>query len=335
MSGLKYATILFFTLVAGFFSFVGASRYVTHIQSTVNYVWPARPPQATIIFGGDMMFDRSIRTVIDQKGGLPAPAGGQAGDFIFSCIDDVLKNSDMVVANLEGPITEHESVSASSTPGGEFNYTFTFPTSTAPLLFKHNIRVVNLGNNHILNFGTAGARSTISELEKAGVWNFGDPLSQTVATSTVNGIQFAFINYNEFNPVEHSNILKNVGMSSTTIEQIQLVRKTGALPIVYAHWGIEYATTSSAYSRELAHSFVDAGAEIVIGSHPHVVQESEAYKGKRIYYSLGNFIFDQYFNEDVRKGLLLKVKFGHRGVLSVKEIPIELGRDRRTCVIEY
>ena len=94
------------------------------------------------------------------------------------------------------------------------------------------------------------------------------------------------------------------------------------------------ATNRGGQSRELAHSFVDAGAEIVIGSHPHVVEESEAYKGKHIYYSLGNFIFDQYFSEDVQHGLLLQVTFGQGGVLSVREIPIELKHDRRTCPVE-
>lgn len=276
--------------------------------------------RATILFGGDMMFDRSIRAAIDKNG----------GDFIFSCIDSILGDADFVVANLEGPITEHASVSATSTPGGKSNYTFTFATSTAPLLFNHNIRVVNLGNNHILNFGTAGVRATVSELEKAGVWYFGDPIYNTIYIEPVfSPIVFAFINYNEFGPTSSP-----ASAASTTVENIQSVRKTGALPIVYAHWGIEYATTSSAYSRELAHSFVDAGAELVVGSHPHVVEEHEIYNGKYIYYSLGNFIFDQYFNDDVRTGLLLKVTFDHKGVAAIKEIPIHLETDRRTCPVE-
>ncbi|MDP3965765.1 MAG: CapA family protein, partial [bacterium] len=321
-------------IVAALLSFAVAGRYALHAPTADSYIWPAKPRLATIIFGGDMIFDRSVRRVIDVKG----------GDFIFSCIDGVLEDADLVVANLEGPITEYASVSASSTPGDEFNYTFTFPPSTAELLYEHNIRMVNLGNNHILNFGWEGARSTTRYLQEAGITYFGlpagaseradGPAEQGIAEGTVRGIKLAFINYNEFAPAEHSNILQNVGMSSTTIRQIQEARASGYIPVVYTHWGIEYATTSSAYSRELAHSFVDAGAEIVIGSHPHVVEESETYRGKRIYYSLGNFIFDQYFNEDVQHGLLIQVTFGQGGVLSVREIPVELKRDRRTCPVE-
>src|SRR3989344_4679912 len=283
------------------------------VSSPAPVPTPVHLARDEIIFGGDMMFDRSIRVAIDQRG----------GDFIFSCIDATLASVDIVVANLEGPITSTSSVSATSKPGDEFNYTFTFPMSTARLLLHHRIGVVNLGNNHIENFGMSGVRSTIAALSDAGVSYFGDPLHATVAEGKVGGVQLAFVNYNEFG-----------GDASTTLSQIRNERALGFLPIVYTHWGIEYATTSSAYSRELAHSFVDAGAEMVVGSHPHVVQEHEIYAGKYIHYSLGNFIFDQYWNDDVRHGLLLDVVFGKTGVESVKEIPIELGRDRRTCPVE-
>ena len=116
-----------------------------------------------------------------------------------------------------------------------------------------------------------------------------------------------------------------------TLGQVGAARAAGEIPIVYAHWGIEYATTSPEYVRELARSFIDAGAELVVGSHPHVVEESEIYKGNTIYYSLGNFIFDQYFSEDVRNGLLLEAVFNSSGVAAIKEIPIKLEHDRRTC----
>lgn len=327
MRVLKYvlALTLISAPIAGFFYFDIAERYVLRAQTATNHVWPLKPRHATVIFGGDMLFDRSIRLVADAKG----------GDFIFSCVDAVLGGADLVVANLEGPITEHASVSASSAPGDAFNYTFTFPPATAELLYEHNIRMVNLGNNHILNFGREGARSTTRYLQDAGVAHFGlpagasaqagEPMESTVAAGTINRIPFSFINYNEFS---------GGGAASTTVVQIRRARGAGHIPVVYTHWGIEYATTSSAYSRELAHSFVDAGAEIVIGSHPHVVEESETYRGKRIYYSLGNFIFDQYMNDDVQHGLLLEVTFGPSGVQVVKEIPIELQEDRRTCPVE-
>jgi len=278
---------------------------------------PAPAARAEVIFGGDMMFDRTIRTTMEEKG----------GDFIFSCIDPVLQSADLVVANLEGPITATSSRSVGSKVGAPDNYTFTFPTPTAPLLYAHNIRLVNIGNNHIMNFSREGLMETEAWLDASGVGHFGDPdkvEAERVARMKIRGVAFSFVNWSDWTSDK----------TDHTVAQVRKEARSGRVVVVYAHWGIEYATTSSAYSRELAHSFVDAGAEMVIGSHPHVVQQHEVYHGKNIYYSLGNFIFDQYWNDDVRHGLLLDVVFGKTGVESVKEIPIELGRDRRTCPVE-
>ncbi len=295
---------------------VFAAAFLALAQATFSPAVPMTPAnaaaRASVIFGGDMMFDRTIRTTIEKEG----------GDFIFSCIDSTLQSADLVVANLEGPITGNVSQSVGTTIGSRKNFVFTFPLGAAALLSAHHIGMVNLGNNHIMNFGSAGVRSTIAALDAARVAHFGSPTKREVAEIDLRGVKLAFINYNEFG-----------GSASTTIEQIQIARMGGEVPIVYAHWGIEYATKSSAYSRELAHRFVDAGAAIVIGSHPHVVQEHEVYKSVPIYYSLGNFIFDQYWSDDVRHGLLLRVSFNSRGVASIEEIPVKLGRDRRTCPV--
>lgn len=273
---------------------------------------PAVVHHAQVLFVGDVMFDRTVRTTVDTKG----------GDYIFSCIDPLLRSQDMVVANLEGPITDNPSMSQYSAPGDSHNFTFTFPRSSASLLYSHNIRMLNLGNNHIENFGNDGVVTTIDALTHAGNNYFGDPLAFHEATTGINGIQFAFINYNEFG-----------GDVSVTLDQIKSAHAAGLIPVVYTHWGVEYQPATDA-QKYLAHSFIDAGAEIVIGSHPHVVQEHEVYKGKYIYYSLGNFIFDQYWNDDVRHGLALQVSFGPSGVESIQEIPVELEHDRRTCEVE-
>ncbi len=276
-----------------------------------------RPPikEARILFGGDMMFDRYIRETIESRG----------DDYVLSCIKPLFQKADLVVANLEGPITQEPSKSLGSVVGSPNNFKFTFPVSVAPMLYESNIRLVNLGNNHIDNFGTEGVFSTLEELNKAGVEYFGDPISWTVAKKTIGNVRIAFVNYNEF-------IRPTIGSSaSTTIAQIRAARESGYIPVVYTHWGAEYATTSSARLHSLAHQFIDMGAEIVIGSHPHVVAESEVYKGKHIYYSLGNLVFDQYWNEAVRRGLVVEVHFDGLGVLSVKEIPVNIFRSGITC----
>jgi poly-gamma-glutamate synthesis protein (capsule biosynthesis protein) len=289
----------------------------THVVSFDAGMTPPPLPHAQVLFVGDMMFDRTVRTTMDKKG----------GDYIFSCIDPLLSKQDLVVGNLEGPITDDPSVSDTTLPGDDYNMTFTFAPSTASLLFAHNIKLVNLGNNHILNFNRSGALYTIAYLKEAGVDHFGDPIHATVAGRTVKGVRFAFINYNEFAPGGWRDA------ASTTLAQVAEAKASGEVPVVYTHWGIEYATTSPQRIHDLAHRFVDAGAVIVIGSHPHVVEEHEVYKGATIYYSLGNFIFDQYWTDTVDHGLTLEVSFKGARVESVKEIPVVLQHDRRTCAL--
>src|SRR5262245_41643103 len=109
---------------------IAAGLYVQGHHTEIQI--PGLNPYAEILFGGDMMFDRSIRTTIEQKG----------GDYIFSCLDDVFHSNDLVVANLEGPITDNPSISQNSKMGDSNNFTFTFPPSTAALLYKHNVRLV-------------------------------------------------------------------------------------------------------------------------------------------------------------------------------------------------
>jgi poly-gamma-glutamate synthesis protein (capsule biosynthesis protein) len=273
----------------------------------------AAPFTASILFGGDMMFDRTIRTTAQEKG----------GDYLFKCLDPLFKTEDLVVANLEGPITGSTSIAQFSQPGDGNNFTFTFPTSTAELLYAHNVHMVNLGNNHIFNFHLAGVHETENYLDKANVGHFGDPDKtepDKVARIEIHGLQFSFVNWSDWTS-DNTDI---------TAEQVKKEHDAGRIVIVFTHWGEEYLPATSREKR-LAHDFVDQGADLVIGTHPHVVQEHEVYKGKNIYYSLGNLIFDQYFSDAVDHGLTVEVHFDDQGVKDVKEIPVELQQNRQTC----
>ncbi len=274
---------------------------------------PPLRASAAILFGGDMMFDRSVRTV----------SRAQGDDFLFSCIDQVLQRADLVVANLEGPITSNPSVSEGSVIDTPENYTFTFPTTTAALLARHGIRLVSIGNNHILNFEESGLAETKQLLSKAGVSYIGDPLapaSDDVYRRTISGVPFSFVSWSDWTGDTEDNVVAAIAREASA----------GRLVIVYAHWGDEYVPPPPRV-RELAHRFVDSGAALVVGSHPHIVQEHEMYRGRPIYYSLGNFIFDQYWDASVRTGLLLRATFDRFGPVRLEEIPINLEQDRRAC----
>ena len=238
-----------------------------------------------ILFVGDLMFDRGIRYYAKKNGG---------NEFIFDKIYPTLAGNDLVVANLEGPITDEKSVSSATIAGSTNNYFFTFDPSIAKTLFSKNIKIVDLGNNHILNFGQAGLKSTKKYLDEAGVGYF----DENSAIKDVNGVKVAFIAYNEFNGDQPLDI----------VNKIKKLKSEADIVVVFSHWGVEYSLTPTDLDKGLAHQFIDSGADLIVGSHPHVVQPMETYNGKRIYYSLGNFIFDQYFNEDVRNGMGVIVK---------------------------
>ncbi len=263
--------------------------------------------EVRVLFGGDVMLDRYIRTVMNRKG----------WDYPLALIQTVLADNDRVVVNLEGPITEHASVSEGSLIGEKKNYIFTFAPESASFLKRNYINIVNIGNNHILNFGKEGAQSTKNFLDTAGVKYFGDPLSEKrTLIETIHNTKIGFVNYNEFIPQGKEKALLD----------IQELRGAVDILVVYAHWGKEYVNALP-QTKDLAHEFIDAGVDVIIGSHPHIVQEKEVYQGKTIYYSLGNFIFDQYQDLLTQQGLLVRMEIHpmtHE--LQFEEIPILLNR---------
>lgn len=271
------------------------------------------PASVTVMFVGDMLFDRTVRTAVDRDG-FP---------HLFSCVADTLAAADITVGNLEGPITSLPSVSVGTEPGSPNNFRFTFPVETAERLAPY-FDIVSLGNNHALDWGFDGLRQTVEYLTNAGIAFIGDGEERAQVFREVNGVPLAFISYNEFD------ILGHAVAAQKTIEQIIEARQEGYIPVVYTHWGDEYVPPRDRI-RERGYAFIDAGAEIVIGSHPHVVLEHEYRNGRAIYYSLGNFIFDQFFSPEVQNGLMLSVTFTKDGVEDIQEIPVTIGRDKRPC----
>jgi AmmeMemoRadiSam system protein B len=270
-------------------------------KSVTSYIFGffAQKNSTQILFVGDLMFDRGIRYYAEKNGGnsyIFSAKGGPASGW--ETLSDFLRNNDLVVANLEGPITNNKSISAESAIGSSNNYFFTFDPGVAITLAKENIKLLNLGNNHILNFGKDGLYQTKKYLDKSDINYFGSPNEENSAVKYINGLKIAFISFNQF--IENN--------PQQVVEEIKKQKENADLVFVFCHWGNEYELSESENQKKLAHDFVDAGADLVIGSHPHVIQPVEIYKDKRIYYSLGNFIFDQYFDENVRNGMGVIVK---------------------------
>lgn len=286
------------------------SQKVVHVS---DRAWP----EAHILFVGDMSFDRTVRTFGDRHG----------YEALFSCASDVFTSYDAVVGNLEGPITEHDSVSIGTIPGDLGNTQFTFPSSVAYTLARYNVKAVSLANNHIRDFGVDGVMQTRKFLDDAFISYFGvpgDPNAQSVRM-VINSVPVVLVGFNQFLGGNSDDKV------AATIAEIQKYPPDERV-VVFAHWGDEYVGRTKK-QQEWAHTFVDAGADLVIGAHPHVVQEQEVYNGVSIFYSVGNFIFDQYWESSVREGLGVGVTFGRRGVADITTIPFVRTNTPAPCPI--
>lgn len=309
-------SVIFFVLVSGGVMLVASNRTTTFpVQIATpfpvhNQTEPTKNPTVTIVFTGDTMLDRNIRLKAKQNG-YAALLGPQ--------LTNLLKSADYSMTNLEGPVTDNTSVSVGSEVGSTRNFIFTFAPESTSFLKQANITIVNLGNNHILNFGEEGLAQTYSHLKSAEINYFGftgnsHPSESTTLIIEHDGAKIGFVNYNQF--IE--------GGQSQAFTDISNLKDQVDFLVMYTHWGNEYIQENQAMIN-LAHQFIDAGSDLIIGSHPHVINGHEEYQGKHIYYSLGNFIFDQYFDAEVKKGMVVEATITPKTKeVSLKEFIVQI-----------
>jgi len=236
-----------------------------------------------ILFTGDMMLGRGVEGLALENG----------WDYSFRGLS-FLAEPDITVANFEGVVPDKHV----KTP--KMGFKFSFRKEIVLEMIRSGVDVVSLANNHSDNFGLSGLEQTQKFLAGRGVDYFGHPHHEygQVHTYPSDVGNIHFIGFNE--------TFKNLN-SGRANQVINLFNREDDFVIVSIHWGDEYEELSNTTQQTLARGFIDSGADLVIGHHPHVVQEVEIYKGKPIFYSLGNFIFDQYWTEKVEEGLAVSL----------------------------
>ncbi len=263
---------------------------------------------ATIFFGGDMMLGRSVAVQMGKNG----------NEYPFANIKETVSSADYAIANLEGPITK-----VNNSPTNRM--VFHFDPALAPVLEAAGFDALSLANNHGLDQGAKGAADTKKNLSAADIGYFGEVSSDKgpILNFETGGQKFAVFGLHDvYRKIDPAVVAK----------EIETAKKDDAFVIVYPHWGVEYDHEHNARQAELAHAFIDAGADLVVGSHPHVVQGIEVYKGKTIFYSLGNLIFDQYFSVETQEGLALRLNIKADGKMTVDLLPYEIPKSQPSFV---
>ncbi len=271
----------------------------------------------TVAAGGDVLGDRGVGLFMDKNGG---PA-------VFAQVKQYLAPADLALVNLEGPISNVGS------PVSGKEYTFRARPALAQGLLSGGIDVVSLANNHILDYGSAALLDCIARLDAVGVKHAGAGANGAAAVAPVimdtPAGKVAVLAYSSIVPSGFAAGAGKPGVATTydprsIANQVAAAAKQVDFVVVSFHWGVEYSPTVTSAQRNLAHAVIDAGADLVLGHHPHVDQGLEIYKNKLIAYSLGGFVFDRHSRPETGQSFVLRVSIPKEGRPTGEIIPIWL-----------
>lgn len=252
---------------------------------------PPPIPHTQLIFTGDIMLARAVEWSIKEEG---------AGYPFLLWDAGLFTDADAVIGNFEGTIRDTEHIEQTNVMAFD-----TLPEYVAPLAdagFTH----LSLANNHADDFGQATTDFTRATITDAGITPFGDPFTSEDFVTRIDGdVPVSLIGFHAFNEE-----------TASIVEMIRAEDAAGNFVIVYPHWGVEYNHEPSFSQTTAAQIWIDAGADLIIGAHPHVVQTAEIIDGVPVVYALGNFLFDQDFSRATQIGAVADV------TISASEITI-------------
>ena len=279
--------------------------------------FPAPLPITRLLFGGDVMLSRYVGTIALQRNDPAWPLRDLA---------PMLAAADISFVNLEAPFSDLGRVVDSG-------MVFKAEPEMIEALRLAGIDIVSTANNHARDCGGHGVEFTLEWLRRNGIANVGTgPDDAAAHAGTVlarNGARFGFLaytydqsngNHRDFDPRV---AVMDIGRMRADVAAL---RRRADVAIVSMHAGIEYQSHPNAQQKDFAHAAVDAGASLVIGHHPHVVEPVEEYGGGVIFYSLGNLVFDQFQRAETQRGLLAEVLFRGRRLERYRMMPVRIVR---------
>lgn len=237
---------------------------------------PATTKKAKLTLLGDIMLGRTVMTTTHSKNDPLYPV---------QHVKEPLNQSDIVIANLENPVIQ-------DCPPHTTGYKFCSTPDMLENLSAANISVVSLANNHTRNYGDQGLQETLKHLQALNIAATG---LDNLVIKSVASHKFGFLGFNYIASGPDQNDLDLVKASDPKVDTL----------VASIHWGHEYTATASALQRKWARQLVDLGVDVVFGHHPHWIQDNQIIDASPVYYSLGNFIFDQMWSDKTRRGLVV------------------------------
>lgn len=279
----------------------------------------SKDDEVTLIATGDVMLARYVELKMRKLGDYTYP---------FQKSAEFLKSADITFGNLETPFFPGRNVQTNA-------MTFRADLAGVQGLQFAGYDVMSIANNHVMNYQVSGLTSTLVELKKANILASGGGKNEETARSPiiveVKGKRVAFLSYVDSNipPKIHGITMGNYpGIARMDVDDVKVDIKNALtkadIVVVSMHAGNEYSKKATKIQTDFAHTAIDAGAAVVIGHHPHVVQPVENYGNGVILYSLGNFVFDQFFSADVQTGLVARITFGDDNNPSVELFPVKI-----------
>ncbi|HEX9020223.1 MAG TPA: CapA family protein [Nitrospirota bacterium] len=280
---------------------------------------PQQEEEITIAAVGDIMLGGRAEPFLMEFGpGYP-----------FTEVSPVLRKADVVAGNLES------SVSTRGTAVESKKFTLRAGPLAAQALKQAGVRVVSLANNHSMDFGPLALEDTLSHLDENDILYSGAGMdlddARSPAIIKIKGRTLAFLSYSLTFPLEFFASPGRPGTAPGYAEfvkaDIEKIRPAADIVVVSFHWGAELMTAAKDYQVELGHQAIDWGANLVLGHHPHVLQELELYHGKLIAYSLGNFVFGSESNR-TNTGMILLLTFRGKDLVRVEAVPLDVNNYR-------
>ncbi len=306
---------------AGSVSPTASSPAVEPAAEPTAPVEPARsgPPTITVAAVGDMIFDRQVKKLIGIEGGR-APLAEVALQ---------LARADVTVGNLESPLSD------GGAPATWKDYLFRGDPRGVEGLQYAGFDAVSLANNHALDYGPEALDDTFALLKARGIaWAGAGPDRAAAWRPAVVAVRGATVAYLAFSHILPPGFVAGenrpgIAQGRNNMKAVQRAISDAAAQhdyvLVSFHWGVEYADDANAGQVRDARLAIDAGADLVLAHHPHVIQGIESYGGGLIAYSLGNFVFDHY-SRKTGEAFILDIELGPHGVGETTVTPVYLDR---------